>query len=571
MPIKPTTYSARQLCGIYDGLKAEKSTAENHHQEVNDFICPSFSDVTQINETQGRKKGQNLYVGIGQYCINRLAKAIHGSLTSTAAQWFNMRLANDELMENHEIANWFADCSRVMFDYMIASNFPNEIMKTYKALIGYGTANLNTDSTIDPRTRLFDKLKYETWSVREYVFSEGDDELPTMVIRHHRLTAAHALDKWKNHPRFKGLGTTAQGAADSIQRRFLEKHEYLEVFYERNQYEEKKAKGKQWQHMPWGYAVVDYKDKKKIVEGGQMEQSNAIPRWEKNADDNGWGRSPSMDALPTIKTMNDIRENGLKSLAKDLNPPLVITHRGVIGNLRTHAGGVIYKRKGAELDKLDSGSRYDAAQMYMQELAEEVKQHYMIDMIEMRPNDSGTLGEFQIRHEQMMRLLGPTYGRLTYDLFNPTLFRTFNILLRNGKFKPMPAILQQIAGDPQYQDMIRLDVAYTGPLARSQRTDEINAIGQAYNDARIISESTGTMEAFDHLDIDESMKLSLELRGVPTQVQVSNEQIEEKREARAQAQAQQQQLMDRQQEAEVVDTEAEAGNKVVQLQRGGQQ
>ena len=567
MATKPTNYSAQQFCGIYDGLKSEKSTAENHLQEINDLIMPSFSDVTQINETKGRKKGQNLYVGIGTYCVNRLAKAIHGSLTSTAAQWFNMTLSSDELMEDHDISNWFAECSRIQFDFMIASNFPNEIMKTYKAMIGYGTANLNTDSVIDKRTEAFSKLKYETWSIREYVFSEGDDELPTMVMRLHRLTSDRAYDKWSGHPRFAGLGTVAEGAFGDPKRRYLDRHEYLEVFFKRDIYEEAKSKT-DWRNMPWGYCVVDYQAKKKIIEGGQMEQSNAVPRWEKNADDHGWGRSPAMDALPTIKTMNDIRENGLKALAKDLNPPLVISHRGVIGNLRTHAGGVIYKRKGAELDTLESGSRYDAEQIKMQELADEVKQHFMIDMIEMRPNDSGTLGEFQIRHEQMMRLLGPTYGRMTYDLFNPTLFRTFNILLRNGKFPPMPAVLIQIAGDPNMQDAIQLDVAYTGPLARSQRIDEINAIGQAYNDARIISESTGTMDAFDHLNVDESMKLSLELRGVPTKVQNSDDDITEIREDRAAQQAQAQGMVDRREEAETVDAEATAGGKVVQMQRG---
>jgi hypothetical protein len=569
--MKPTNYSARELVSIYDGLKAEKSTGENHMQDINDFVCPSFSDVTQINETPSRKKGQGLYTGIGQYCVNKLSKAIHAALTSTAAQWFDMKLTNDEIMKNKEIADWFAISSRIMFDYMIASNFPNEIMKTYKGLIGHGTIALNTDSSIDQRTGKFDKLTYETWATREFVFSEGSDELPIMVMRLHRLTPAKAMNKFGGHPRFNGLGKIAEDAFTNNEKKYKDKHEYLEVFYERTQYEEAKGNKKNWRHMPWGYCVVDYKDKKKVIQGGQMEQSTAIGRWEKNADDNGWGRSPSMDALPTIKTMNEIRMNGLKSLAKDLNPPLVISHRGVIGNLRTHAGGVIYKRKNADLDTLDSGTRYDAAQIHMAELAEEVKQHYMIDMIEMHPNESGTLGEFQIRHEQMMRLLGPTYGRLTYDIFNPTLFRTFNILLRNGKFPAMPQVLIDLAGNPKTRDYIKMDVQYSGPLARSQRSDEIQAIGMAYQDAAMIAQATGSLDAFDWLNIDDSMKLSLELRGVPTQAQNSEEDVEKARQARQAQMEQQQELEQRGAEAEVADKEADAAGKVVSINRGGQQ
>lgn len=566
--MKPTNYSAREFVGIYDGLQAEKSTTDNHLQDINDYVCPSFSDVTQINETPGRKKGQTLYTGIGQYCINKLAKAIHAALTSTAAQWFEMKLASDELMENKEISDWFAVCSRTMFDYMVASNFPNEIMKTYKGLIGHGTIALNTDSSIDPRTQAFDKLTYETWATREFVFSEGADELPVMVMRMHRMTGAKAMDKFSGHPRFEGLGKSAQAAYDAPERRYKEKHEYLEVFYERTMYEKEKGKKKNWRHMPWGYCVISYKDIKKIIQGGQMEQSTSIGRWEKNADDLGWGRSPAMEALPTIKSISEIRQNGLKSLAKDLNPPLVITHRGVIGNLRTHAGGVIYKRRGADLDTLESGSRYDVEQLKTEELKQEVKEHFMIDMIEMQPNTSGTLGEFQVRHEQMMRLLGPTYGRLTYDIFNPTLFRTFNILLRNGKFPPMPQELMQIAGDPKMQDYVKMDVSYSGPLARSQRSDEIQAIGLAYQDAMMISQSTGSMEAFDHLNTDSAMKLSLELRGVPTQAQNSEEDIKKNREARQAEMQKQQELEARGKAAEVAGVEAESAGKVVQLQRG---
>lgn len=568
--MKPTNYSARELIGIFDGLKGEKSTMDNHHQEINDYIAPSFSDVTQINETPGRKKGQEIYTGIGAYCINKLAKAMHAALTSNAAQWFQIRLSNELLMEDDDLADWFSEASDIQFKYMVASNFPNEIMKTYKALIGYGTACLNTDQVINERTKQFEKLKYETWHAREYVFSEGPDELPTMVMRLHRLTADKAYRQWAAHPRFAGFGQSVQAAFDSPDKRYKDRHDFLEVFFKRDIYEESKS-ATDWRNTPWGYCVVAYKDKKKIIQGGKMEQSPAIGRWEKNADDLGWGRSPSMEALPTIKTLNEIRHDGLYALKKDNNPPLVITARGVIGNVRTHAGGIIYKRKGAELEPLQSGSRYDAAQVIMEELRQEVKEHYMIDMIEMQPNTSNTLGEFQIRHEQMMRLLGPTYGRLTYDIFNPMLFRTFNILMRNGKFPAMPEKLLQIATNPKLDQYAQLDVQYTGPLARSQRSGEIDAIVASYNDAAMISQVKGTLDPFDHLDDDKAMELSMELRGVPAQVMRNADDVEKLREQRKQQMAQMQQTEQRAAEAEADNLEADAAGKVVNIMRGNPQ
>jgi len=568
--IKPTQFTAKQLCAVFDQLYSDTATMRNHFQEINDLICPSLSDVTQLSETPGRKKGLDLYTGVGQYCINKLSNAIHASLTSSSAQWFDMGLSSDELMDDKEISDWFGECSRIQFDYMLRSNFHNEITKTYRGMTGHGTAALITEESIDPRLQRFDKLRYETWSSREWVFVEGGDELPTMIMRKHRLTPAKAFEKWATHPRFRGLGESVQKAYDDFKKRYAERHEFVEYFFKRTMYVEDNARKMNWRHMPWGYGVISLKDKHKIIEGGYMEQPVAVGRWLKNADDLGWGRSPAMDALPVIKTINEVRANGLGALGKDLNPPIVATYRGVVGQVRTHAGAIIYKKRNSELDRLDSGARYDAYQMAMMELAQEAKEHFMIDMIEMQPNDSKTLGEFQVRHEQMMRLLGPTYGRITYDVFNPVLTRSFNILLRNNKFPQMPGKLIELAMNPETQDMVHLDVSYNGPLARSQRLGEVNAIHMAYQDAAGIAELTGSRDPFDHLDMDKAMELSSELRGVPSEVIRSADDIEDIRQRRQEAEAQMMQQEQDQADADLENTQADTASKVVNIHGGVQ-
>jgi len=563
MAVKPTTYTASQFINIYDGLKSVKSTMENHLQEINDNVMPNSSDVTTVTETPGRKKNQTMYDSTAGHSLNLLVKAIHAALTSSASQWFNIILKNKEIMEVKVIADWFSECSRTMFDFMVASNFHNEIQKTYKHMGGYGTTALACDEYINPRTREFEKLRYETWSIREFVFSEGGDELPTMIFRLHRMTADKANDRWSTHPRFKGFGTSIEGVLDDPLRRYKDRLEFLEVFYKRTDYED--AKKKNPMHMPWGYCVVGYKDKKKIVEGGKMEQSVAIGRWERNADDLGWGRCPAMEALPSIKTLNDIVQNGLKSLKKDLNPPLVISYKGVIGDVRTHDGGIIYKRKKAELETLDSGARYDAAQLYQAEFKAAIKEYFFVDQIQVGINDSKTLGEFQQRYELMMRLLGSTYGRLTYEVFSPTLYRTFNILLRNGKFPPMPDELVQIASNPNMAKYTQMDVEYTGPLARSQRIEEVNAIGAALNGAAAFVEVTQSPEALDWIDVDAAMKLTNELLGVPSEVRRTQDQVDQIRKDRSDAQAAQADLQQQGMEAEVAGAQADAAGKVVDI------
>ena len=89
------------------------------------------------------------------------------------------------------------------------------------------------------------------------------------------------------------------------------------------------------------------------------------------------------------------------------------------------------------------------------------------DQLELNEGPQMTATEVQVRYELMQRLLGPTLGRLQSEFLNPIVERAFYSMLRGNALPPMPEVLQQIGGD--------LDIEYVGPLARSQKMDEVTS------------------------------------------------------------------------------------------------
>lgn len=179
---------------------------------------------------------------------------------------------------------------------------------------------------------------------------------------------------------------------------------------------------------------------------------------------------------------------------------------------------------------LNSGARYDATQWMMEDLRREIEDYFYIDQLRpfhQTPNMTAT--EAQLRYELMMRLLGPTYGRLTYELFDPLIFRAFNIEIRNGRIpQPPESVLAAMESDAGASIKVR----YVGPLAKAQQMKDVQAIERAYTLANTITSSTGRREALDRLNDDEAMKRGMDVLGAPPEISRSDEETSQYRQQR---------------------------------------
>jgi hypothetical protein len=156
-----------------------------------------------------------------------------------------------------------------------------------------------------------------------------------------------------------------------------------------------------------------------------------------------------------------------------------------------------------------------------------------------------TATEVVQRNEEKMRLLGPVLGRLQSELLRPLIDRTFAILLRKNIFKPAPDFLSG-------QD---LQIEYVSPLAKAQRSSELQSIMRAIE---IFGSLANIAPVFDHVNIDNLVKHLADIVGVPSKVLNSKAEVNA---IRQEKQQQQEQAMQMQQMQQI----AQAGGAVAPL------
>ena len=179
-----------------------------------------------------------------------------------------------------------------------------------------------------------------------------------------------------------------------------------------------------------------------------------------------------------------------------------------------------------------------------------IRQAYYSDQLQLQDGPQMTATEVQVRYELMQRLLGPTLGRFQSEFLNPLIERSFGIMLRAGALMQPPEIIQDT----------KMDIEYVGPLARSQRMEEANAIDRLYQLAMNIAQIDPAI--MDNINHDEAIRMRAKLLGVPNSVLNGKDEVEEKRQAQQAAQAQQQAAMAQQQQAETAKTQAQGAEIV---------
>ena len=514
-------------------LEATRKTWEDHWQEILDYVMPRKADVTFVR-ARGTKRTEILFDSTAITANNLLAASLHGTLTSPSLPWFTLKLRNEELMEERDVQLWLEDSGRRMYDTFNESNFNTEVHELYLDLCSVGTGAL----FVEEANEGFEKgsIHFNTLHIAEYFIQENVNGKVDTLYRKYKLTARQAIEEF-------GEDNLGEKVTEASQAKPDKEFNFIHAVEPTKDYE--RAAGKVNTKLPFHSCHVCIEDKMTVRTGGYNEFPYLVPRWSK-ATGEIFGRSPSYNALPDIKTLNKAVEIGLKAWAKAIDPPLLVQDDGVIGRVRMTPAGITVVRHDGAIKPLQIGSNWQITDMKENQLRTSIRQAYYSDQLQLQDGPQMTATEVQVRYELMQRLLGPTLGRFQSEFLNPLIERTFGIMLRAGALLPEPDVIQ---GQ-------KIDVEYVGPLARSQRMEESVAIDRLYELAmNVVQVDPSIMDNINH---DEAIRLRGDLLGVPKIVLRSRDEVEELREQRQQAQMAQQQAEQQQQAAQAALTQGQA-------------
>jgi len=516
-----------------DKLETDRSTWEDHWQEILDYVMPRKADITFIR-SRGEKRTEVLFDSTAITANNLLAASLQGTLTSPSLPWFSLKLRDDDANKIRDIQIWLEDTARRMYAVFNESNFNTEVHEMYLDLCSIGTSAIFVEEANEGFLK--GGLHFNTLHISEYFIQENVKGTVDTLYRKYKMTARQAVQEFGE----KNIGTKikeALKAKPDTQFNFIHAVEPTED-YER-------AIGKAKTKLPFHSCHVCFEDKMVVRTGGYNEFPYLVPRWAK-ATGEIFGRSPSYNALPDIKTLNKAVEIGLKAWAKAIDPPLLVTDDGVIGRVRMTPAGITVVRSDTAIKPLQIGSNWQITDLKENQLRTAIRQAYYSDQLQLQEGPQMTATEVQVRYELMQRLLGPTLGRFQTEFLNPLIERVFGIMLRSDALTPRPSEMEGM----------NMDIEYVGPLARSQRMEEAIAVERLYQLAmQVVQVDPTVMDVINH---EQAIRMRATLLGVPKTVLRGEDEVAEIREQRAAAQQQAQEQAMAQQQADTALSQGKA-------------
>lgn len=522
---------ATALLKRYSTLQTQRQHWESHWQEIADFIVPRKADITK-KRTAGDKRTELIFDGTAIHAAELMSASLHGMLTNAATPWFSLRYEDDELNGDDEAKEWLEGATDVMYQHLHRSNFQEQIHELYSDLVTFGTSIIFIEDNDK------DGLRFSTRHIAECYVSEDEYGRVDTVYRKYKTTARAAIKQF-------GEAAVTQRIAKMSKDDPYNTVELLHVVMPR---EDRNARKRNTTNKPIASIYLDPVDKQVIGESGYDEFPYCVPRFLKASFEIGYGRSPAMTALPDTKMVNKMSEIVINASQLQIHPPLMVPDDGFMLPVRTTPGGLNFYRSGTRdrIEPLNIGANNPVGENQLEQRRQAIRAAFYVDQLILGTGPQMTATEVIQRTEEKMRLLGPVLGRLQAELLQPLIDRSFAILERQRKFEPAPAALR--SGN--------IDIEYVSPLAKAQRSGDVQAILQMLE--FLMPLTNIDQSVLDYLDIDGLAKHIIKTTGTPATVVRGEGEVSNIRENRAAQMAQQAEMQAMSQMAEAAGAAAPA-------------
>ena len=535
---------AAMLLKRYGTLQTQRQNWESHWQEIADYIVPRKADITK-KRTGGDKRTELIYDGTAIHAAELMSASLHGMLTNAATPWFSLRYENDELNGDDEAKEWLEGATDVMYQHLARSNFQEQIHELYSDLVTFGTAVIFIENDDG------DGFRFSTRHIAECYVSENEQGRVDTVFRKYKTTARAAVRQF-------GEQEVTQRIAKLNEQDPYAEIELLHIVAPRDVRNPRKRNSA---NKPFASIHLDPDDKMIIGESGFDSFPYCVPRFLKASFEMGYGRSPAMTALADTRMINKMSEVVIRAAQLQIHPPLMVPDDGFMSPVRTTPGGLNFYRSGTRdrIEPLNIGANNPLGELQLEQRRQAIRAAFYVDQLILGQGPQMTATEVIQRTEEKMRLLGPVLGRLQAELLQPLIGRCFEILSAQKAFAPAPAALRD--GN--------IDIEYVSPLAKAQRSGDIQGILQMIEflmPLMNLDQSVG-----DYLDTDGLAKHIIKVTGTPATVVRGDGEVLGLRQQRAQAMQAEAQLQAAQQMAEAAGNAAPAMRAVDEVSPEAQQ
>jgi Bacteriophage head to tail connecting protein len=511
---------ASRLIKRQSQLQSDRSNFETLWRQVAERVSPDQNIFQRTIVTQGEQRSEYVFDTTATTAAKKLAGYLESGLAPKGQKWHMLRAQHDPLNDDREVVAYLEKLNQLLFDMRSSprANFANQLHMAILSMVYFGTGILFMDELVGdgggPR--------YKSIHLQEAFISEDHSGNVDSVFRKFRLTARAAMQKWgdKNSEKVKA---SVENAPDTY-------FEFIHAVYPNDEIQEGR---KDYKGMRYASCYVSVEGRELLSEGGYRTFPYAVCRFGVVPGE-VYARSPIMEMLPDIKTLNEMVKTRLRGGQLAVSPPLLLPTDGILGNFQMRSNALNYggvDEQGRPLVRpLEVGGNFQLALDFETRVRASIQEGLFIDLFQL-PTDSPNMTATEIiqRAQQKGELLGPIIDRFQSELLNPLIERGVDILEAMGMLPEPPEAM--IEGG----DMI--NVEFQSPLALAAMSGDVQKLIQAFQLLAPFEQvAPGTIA--QTFNIQETAKFITEKSGVPASVLYSTEQqAQMKQEAAQQQQA----------------------------------
>jgi hypothetical protein len=535
----------KDICKRLESLTTDRKNIDYTWQLIERFIAPYrgkfFRDQTSEHEIDWRNRQQ--YDATAIFDNIMLANTIHSWLFPLNMDFFGLNFRDDSLNEDQPLRAWLDEVVDSMHKELHQSNLNTESGETTLDKTSFGIGYLMEEFEGNELTGEDFKIVFSAIPVKEGYFEEDHNGGVHAFYRRIMWTPSQIISK------FKDKGYIPPKVQELYDKGTLDR---LEVVYcvWRDGPDSDEALHLAPEKRPFQFKFVLKDTSETMSSGGYYEMPVYLSRWSKTSESK-YGYSPSMIALSDVLTLNRWEELAMRSGEKQIDPPRKVTERGLLSDLDASPSGLTVVRNMDELDPLESPpTGLLVTESQRAHFKESIHRAFYLDMLQLKDSPQMTAYETAERTRIMQRALGPVISRNKPSLLSPMISRTFKAMLRFNKLPPMPDSLKD-----EYKDK-DIDVVYTGPMAMSNKLDELQVTQQWLGSIAGMAEYDP--EVIDNVDSDKIARgLSVEM-SVPADYLRDKVVVDEIRDKR-----------EKQKDAAIAAQQAQEEGKAMQEQAAG--
>ena len=430
----------------------------------------------------------------GILALRTLAAGLQGGLTSPARPWFRLALDGTSAGISRSTRLWLDQVSERMRMVLQRSNFYNAMHLLYTELGAFGTG------TVFALADLQQGFRFLPLSAGSYALECNERDQVDTIFRKTFMTARQLMLAFGEAVLPEHLRTMRMGSA-------TERHCVIHAVLPRGQ-----GRG-DGGLLP--YASLCWLEGN---EGQVLPLKNAgfwgfpafAPRWDV-AENDVYGHSPCMDALPDCRMVQQMGITTLKAIHKSVDPPMSVSASlkavgidltpGAINYVETMPGQNPQAASPLLTSKPDIGQARQAIETVQKQI--QAGLHNDLFRMLLQGNKNMTATEIAAREEEKLILIGPVLERLHHELFMPLIDRVFLLMRRLDMLPPCPP---ELAGRPIKVEFISL-LAQAQQLVSTGAMDKycqfVTSAGQCWPEALDAVDVDAVMDTYaDHLGLD---------------------------------------------------------------------